>query len=313
MRLTSRTTSRAIFPEHQFQKVHTQSRRPARLSSRHKTRSTWVALPWACCLWPLLPSRGAICTLVLGSLPGRGFSHSLRPPLCLCFLGTISMRSTKRCRRVYCRFSLRPSFRRGCVCNTRCPFIQPCRGSCCLFSQRRFTRPCSWKALPRSQPLHWHTSTMPLLVFAFNWPLYGLLWQLTGPEFWWVLIGGLLYAGSKLAYTCSRASFIDANTVETAYAATHKAYCRSVGVLVLSYIVFIVGFLLFASGRDRRDRDPPFGFWDIVVFTCEYYTSFYVSWVAATDLLLRSYVRSLKTRQARAERHGGARQGNRGW
>ena len=71
---------------------------------------------------------------------------------------------------------------------------------------------------------------------------------------------------------------------------------------MLSYIVFIVGFLLFAFGRDRRDRDPPFAFWDIVVFTSEYYTSFYVSWVAATDLLLRSHVRSLKTRQARAEK-----------
>ena len=132
---------------------------------------------------------------------------------------------------------------------------------------------------------------LPPVSFAFNWPLFGLLYHTTGA--WWFLLAGLMYSGNVLVYTCCNRRIQEATTPDTAYSAVNKARTWTRVIKYVSYGIMVFGIVaeVRALGIDReeRDRDPPVGVWDLLKLTFDYFSGFYISLVAVSDILLKAF------------------------
>ena len=85
---------------------------------------------------------------------------------------------------------------------------------------------------------------LPPVSFAFNWPLFGLLYHITGA--WWFLLAGLMYSGNVLVYTCCSRRIQEATTPDTAYSAVNKARTWTKVLKYVSYGIMVFGIVMEA-------------------------------------------------------------------
>lgn len=127
---------------------------------------------------------------------------------------------------------------------------------------------------------------VPVFLLTFNWPLWALVWQVTGSVMF--LVGGLLFSGSRLIFTCyfKRIAFSDDNT-KTITLLSRLSTMYLAGVCLGCSLIAAGVFLEFREVGEKVLGDllgqSPL---QLVDFAANYYVQFYVSYIAATDILV---------------------------
>jgi len=128
-------------------------------------------------------------------------------------------------------------------------------------------------------------SGVPVFLLTFNWPMWALIYQLSGSI--WFLCGGLLFSGSRLIFTFyfNKIAF-STDTAKTISLLKNLSSGYLVGVcLGVALIAAGIWYQYYDVGQAvlRSGLISPFDVYNAVT---NYYVQFYVSYIAATDVLV---------------------------
>lgn len=126
---------------------------------------------------------------------------------------------------------------------------------------------------------------VPVFLLTFNYPIWALVYQVTGSV--WLLSGGLIFSGSRLLFTC--------HFQKIAFSDDTAATIKLLSTLSTRYLLGLcLGVALIAVGMFFQFRDLSLELLmnlqlstlEIVNLVADYYLQFYVSYIAAADILI---------------------------
>lgn len=126
---------------------------------------------------------------------------------------------------------------------------------------------------------------VPVFLFTFNWPIWALIYQATGSVL--LLVGGLLFSGSHLIFTCyfKKIAFLDDTAATVSLLKTVTT--RHLALLFVAVILIAAGaFLQFWDITEALLDNLVVTPVEVLNFVADYWVQFYVSYIAAADVLV---------------------------
>lgn len=126
---------------------------------------------------------------------------------------------------------------------------------------------------------------VPVFLLTFNYPVWALVYQATGSG--WFLLGGLIFSGSRLLFTFHFNSIAFTDDTEKTIELLATLSTRYLLGLCLGVGLIAVGaFIQFRGASLEVLNSLVVSPQELVHFVASYYLQFYVSYVAAADLLI---------------------------